>query len=83
MSTPTTWRSSPTLTETTTAGRYYGVSLNSNSQMQVNVPWTDTTYSAGEGITLSSTTFRMTYPLYVSTTTPTTSVTGTIWYDIN
>lgn len=75
--------SSPTLTETTTAGRYYGVSLNSNSQMQVNVPWTDTTYSAGEGITLSSTTFRMTYPLYVSTTTPTTSVSGAIWYDIN
>lgn len=75
--------SSPALTETTTAGRYYGVSLNSNSQMQVNVPWTDTTYSAGEGITLSSTTFRMTNPLYVSTTTPTTSVTGTIWYDIN
>lgn len=75
--------SSPALTETTTAGRYYGVSLNSNSQMQVNVPWTDTTYSAGEGITLSSTTFRMTNPLYVQTATPTTSVTGTIWYDIN
>jgi hypothetical protein len=77
--------SSPTLTESTTAGRYYGVSLNSNSQLQVNVPWTDTdtTYSAGEGITLSSTTFRMTNPLYVQTTTPTTSVTGTIWYDIN
>jgi hypothetical protein len=76
---------SPTLTETTTAGRYYGVSLNSNSQLQVNVPWTDTdtTYSAGEGITLSSTTFRMTNPLYVQTATPTTSVTGTIWYDIN
>jgi hypothetical protein len=77
--------SSPTLTESTTAGRYYGVSLNSNSQLQVNVPWTDTdtTYTAGEGITLSSTTFRMTNPLYVQTTTPTTSVTGTIWYDIN
>lgn len=37
--------SAPTLTESTTAGRYYGVSLNSNSQMQVNVPWTDTVYS--------------------------------------
>ncbi len=43
----------------------------------------NTTYSAGEGITLSSTTFRMTNPLYVQTATPTTSVTGTIWYDIN
>jgi hypothetical protein len=130
--------SAPTVTETTTAGRYYGVSLNSNQQMVVNVPWTDTTYSqatdsalgliklgsatqqsvaanavtatasrsyalqvnasgqglinvpwtdttysAGEGMTLTSTTFRMQYPLYVSITTPTTSVTSAIWYDIN
>jgi len=42
-----------------------------------------TTYSAGEGLTLSSTTFRMTYPLFVQTTTPTTTIAGAIWYDIN
>jgi hypothetical protein len=42
-----------------------------------------TTYSAGEGLTLSSTTFRMTYPLYVQTLQPTTTIAGAIWYDIN
>jgi len=68
---------------TSTASRTYGLQVNSDGQGVINVPWTDTTYSAGEGITLSSTTFRMTYPLYVQTATPTTSVTGTIWYDIN
>ncbi len=66
-----------------TASRTYGLQVNSDGQGVINVPWTDTTYSAGEGITLSSTTFRMTNPLYVQTATPTTSVTGTIWYDIN
>lgn len=68
---------------TSTASRTYGLQVNSDGQGVINVPWTDTTYSAGEGITLSSTTFRMTYPLYVQTATPTTTVTGTIWYDIN
>jgi hypothetical protein len=66
-----------------TASRSYALQVNSAGQGVINVPWTDTTYSAGEGITLSSTTFRMTNPLYVQTATPTTSVTGTIWYDIN
>jgi hypothetical protein len=66
-----------------TASRSYALQVNSAGQGVINVPWTDTTYSAGEGLTLSSTTFRMTNPLYVQTATPTTSVTGTIWYDIN
>jgi hypothetical protein len=68
-----------------TASRSYALQVNSAGQGVINVPWVDTntTYTAGEGLTLSSTTFRMTNPLYVQTATPTTSVTGTIWYDIN
>jgi hypothetical protein len=38
-------------TVSTTAGRTYGVQLNSDDQLVVNVPWadTDTTYSIGDG----------------------------------
>ena len=45
----------------TASGKNYPVQLNSSGQMYVNVPWTDTntntTYSAGTGISLSGTTF--------------------------
>lgn len=43
----------------TTSGRYYGVELDSNGKAFVNVPWedTNTTYSAGTGLSLSGTTF--------------------------
>ena len=42
-------------------GRNYSVKLNSSNQMYVNVPWTDsnTTYSAGAGLSLSGTTFSL------------------------
>jgi hypothetical protein len=37
--------SNPSLTETTDGARYYGVQLNQNQQMVVNVPWVNTTYA--------------------------------------
>jgi len=47
-------------------GKYYPVELDSSEKMFVNVPWTDTntdtntTYSAGTGLSLSGTTFSIT-----------------------
>lgn len=43
------------------SGRNYPVELNSSNQMYVNVPWTDsnTTYSAGAGLSLSGTVFSL------------------------
>lgn len=43
---------------------------------------TNTTYSAGEGLTLTGTTFRETYPVYVQASAPTTAITNAIWFDI-
>lgn len=42
-------------------GRNYPVKLNSSNQMYVNVPWTNsnTTYSAGAGLSLSGTVFSL------------------------
>lgn len=34
---------------TATASRTYGIQLNSDDQAVINVPWTDTTYSVGDG----------------------------------
>lgn len=48
--------------ESTTAGRYYPVELNNDGKAIVNVPWTDTntntTYTAGKGLSLSGTEFK-------------------------
>lgn len=69
---------------TATANRSYALQVNADGQGVVNVPWTDTntTYSAGEGLTLTGTTFRETFPVYVQADAPTTTVTNAIWFDI-
>lgn len=53
--------SSVSVSNTSTASRYYGVQMDSSSKLFVNVPWTDnnTTYSAGSNITISSTTVSL------------------------
>lgn len=73
---------------TTQAGRQYAVQTDTNGIASVNVPWTDTntTYTAGAGLTLDSTEFRSTYPLYVGTSEPTIAtedeVDNAIWFDL-
>ena len=49
-------------TVSSTASRTYGIQVNASGQAVVNVPWTDnnTTYSAGNGITLTGTEFTVT-----------------------
>lgn len=46
----------------TTSGKNYAVQL-SNGKAYVNVPWTDTNYSAGTNISISGTTINCTYTL--------------------
>ena len=42
------------VTATSISGRTYPVQLNSDNQAVVNIPWTDTTYTAGTNITIDN-----------------------------
>ena len=44
----------------TTTGRVYPVALDKDGYLAVNVPWSNTTYSAGNGISISGTTINNT-----------------------
>lgn len=49
-----------------TNGKNYAVQLDSSGKMYVNVPWANTTYSAGTGLTLRGTTFALSTPVAVA-----------------
>lgn len=51
---------------TTTSGRVYPVALDKDGFLAVNVPWTNTTYSAGNGLYLSSLKFYNTGVLSIA-----------------
>lgn len=71
---------------TATASRTYGVQFNSAGQAVVNVPWSDTntTYSAGTGLSLTGTSFSidstvatLASPTFTGTPTAPTAAVGT------
>ena len=71
-------------TVSTESNRQYVVQLNASGVASVNVPWVNTEYTAGEGMHLDSTEFRMKYPLYVGdepTVAETDEVDDAIWFD--
>jgi hypothetical protein len=64
------------------AGTNVSISAANDGNITINSSFVNTTYTAGEGLTLTGTEFRETYPLYVQADAPTTAVTGAIWFDI-
>ncbi len=70
---------------TSTTWRTYRIQANGSWQLMVNVPWTDTTYLAWTGISISnnrviSCTVK---PVTVWPTAPSTPGTWDLWYDTN
>jgi hypothetical protein len=64
------------------AGTNVSISAANDGNITINSSFVNTTYTAGEGLTLTGTEFRETYPLYVQASAPTTAVSGVIWFDI-
>lgn len=75
--------SSISASNTSTNERWYGVRRDKDNQLVVNVPWVNTTYSAGTGLTLTNSVFNHTNSVtaktsYGSTATTASSDGGTI-----
>lgn len=73
--------------ETLTLSAGSNVSITESAgTVTINSTDTNTTYTAGEGLTLSGTEFRSTYPLYVGASAPTVAtadeVDNAIWFDL-
>ena len=70
----TTTATSSLVSATSTPSRSYGLSIGSDGVAFVNVPWVNTTYTAGTGLSLSGTVFS----LKAATATATTGLGGII-----
>ena len=75
-------------TQGETAGRYYRVGTDTAGKLIVNVPWvntnTNTTYTAGTGMTLNSTTFNVnTWGAISGTLNAAQGETSGKWYKVN
>lgn len=69
---------------TSTTWRTYRIQANGSWQLMVNVPWTDTTYSAWTGIAINNRVISCTVkPVTVGPTAPATPGTWDLWYDTN
>jgi len=61
---------------TTTSGRVYPVAVDKTGYLAVNVPWTNTTYSANTGIKLNGTTFQHTNAVTAGTAGTSSATSG-------